>query len=212
MNLATRAATLLLAATWLSGCVSFEVAPVVAMECDRSLAGRWLFPENENETPGHVRPEAAVAEDCTFVSTSRDGTSRKGVFKTFEFEGHRYLSVDVGKTETITDTEDTLVETWPATRVMLARYRRESDTLWVWVPDPSTLTLLKSSRVTVHSDATIDAKTRQPEPAGFSTDFYISGKREDIARFLADNGDVLYSGMSTDRALPLTRAPRKMRP
>lgn len=195
----------------LGGCVSFEHIPVATTGCDSALAGRWLFPQPENEPAGDVRPEATVTGDCTVVLTTREGEKKPGTFKTFEFEGHRYLSLEAGTPDTVLDTNDTIIETWPANRVTLVRYRHEANRLLLWPADPDALRNIAHDRVVLHSDARIDAATGKPLPAIFP-DHYVSGERQDIAAMIRSSGDALYSGMSMDKALVLTLAAEKTTP
>ncbi len=195
-----RLALVVLLALSASACVSFEVAPVETQGCDAALAGAWL-----PEDAGPDDAPAVVTADCGVTGLRGAKPDERQRFGTFEFDGHRYIAVQADDTETVADSAGKTIETWPATRVELYRYRLDGDRLLLWAADPGTARTLGSDGVTVHTDDTRDAATGKPVPRSIGGDVYLSGRREAIADALRRHGDALYRGMRPEYATTLHR-------
>lgn len=195
-----RLALVVLLALGASACVSFEVAPVETTGCDAALAGAWL---PADAGPGDA--PAVVTADCTVAGLRETKPDERQRFATFEFEGHRYLSVQADEEKTVSDSAGKAIETWPATRVELYRYRLDGDRLLLWSADAGVARTLDGDGVAVHTDDTRDAATGKPLPRTLGADVYLSGSREAIADALRRHGDALYADMRPERATALHR-------
>jgi len=185
-----------------SACVSFEVAPVEPLGCDAALAGAWL--------PADAGPDdapAVVTADCGVTGLRGAKPDERQAFGTFEFDGHRYIAVAADDAERVVDGAGRLVETWPANRVELYRYRLDGDRLLLWAADPGTARTLGGDGLTVHADDRRDPAGGKPVPRAIAGDVYLSGSREAIAEALRRHGDALYRGMRPELATTLHRAP-----
>lgn len=184
-----------------SACVSFEVAPVETLGCDATLAGAWLPADaGPDDTP------AMVTADCGVTGLRGAKPDERQSFGTFEFEGQRYIAVQADDAERVLDGAGKVVETWPANRVELYRYRLDGDRLLLWAADPGTARTLGGAGLTVHTDDTRDAATGKPLPRAIAGDVYLGGSREAIAEALRRHGDALYRDMRPELATTLHRA------
>ena len=199
---------LLAAGSLLTGCVTFEFAPTETLGCDPALAGTWHSDKDEGARKG----AAIFGRDCTLTGTNDDGSTETYRLRTTEYDGHRYLVMQEDAAATVSDSDGKPIETWPATRVNLLRYRLDGDRLEVWAADPRVAATLEVRGVQTHSDAMRDPKTGKPIESMVPSNIYLSGKRKRLAALLRERGDALYSGMATDKALVLHRAPEGASP
>ena len=191
-----RSVVLLLAASLLGGCVWFEVAPVEQMGCDTRLAGRW-----QRVAKSGSAPVISVNTDCEAISRHADGTEEKERFHTFEFEGHAYMAIEAGETKDVRDEEDRVLQTWPANRIILHRYRLRGDRLYVWVPDPEAARALGEPEDAAPPSAQADAKAGKPLHEMIENQSYFRGDHARIARLLREHGDALYGSMDNANAI-----------
>ena len=207
-----RAAFLLAASALLGGCVSFEVAPVAETGCDAGLIGTWQA-RNENGETKVLRLDAACRLRGLKDGNADESTNNEIVdIRTFDLDGQHYIVAAEGTPNEVRDSDGKLVETWPATRVDLFRYRRDGDSLNVWTADPAVAATLVSPGIAVRSDAIIDTKTGKPMAGMLRDNILLRGKREDLAALLRTRGDALYLDMRPDKALTLQRLPEKTTP
>lgn len=196
-----RLALVVLLALGASACVSFEVAPVETQGCDAALAGAWL-----PEDAGPDDAPALVTADCSVTGLRGANPDERQRFGTFEFDGHRYIAMQADEAKTISDHAGHVVDTWPAGRVELYRYRLDGDRLLLWQPDPDAALTLGGNGVTVHTNAARDAATGKPTLRMMQGDVYLSGSREAIADALRRHGNALYRGMRLEHATTLHRS------
>lgn len=207
-----RAAFLLLIAALSAGCVSFEVVPVAKTGCDAVLAGTWRAEEARGEDLTSDNKRLTVSEDCAISGLEDGETAETHRFRTFELAGQRYIAVEAEKELTVADNEGKTIETWPKARVELYRYRIQDDRLLLWSADAGLAQTLGGDGITVHSDATLDAKTGKPLPSMVQNSIYLGGKRRALAALLRKHGDALYQGMTPERAIVMRRAAAKAAP
>ncbi len=201
MKRATRGALLLAAAWLLAGCVTFEFAPTETLGCDPALAGAW----RGESVAGERKTTAMLDDQCLLTGTDENGATETYRLRTTEYDGARYVVVEEREPATISDRDGNTVETWPATRVQLLRYRLDGDRLQLWAADARVAEALDVRGVGVHSDAMRDPKTGKPIASMVPSSIYLSGKRKRLATLLREHGDALYMDMAPDKALVLLR-------
>lgn len=203
-----RFVVLLAAGGLLAGCVTFEFAPTETLGCDPALAGAW---RGDSEA-GERKTTARFDDQCTLTGTDENGSTETYRLRTTEYDGHRYLVMQEDASATVSDRDGKLIETWPATRVNLLRYRLDGDRLEVWAADPRVAATVEVRGVQAHSDAMRDPKTGKPMDSMVPSNIYLSGKRKRLAALLREHGDTLYADMAPDKALVLQRVAKGASP
>ena len=207
MNAYARVAIVFAASTLLGGCVMFEVAPSDALGCDPALVGAWQGKADDGETQ-----TLRLDTQCTLSGAGKDGQTETHPIRTLELGDQHYIVVEETEPAPVLDSEGKTVETWPASRVDLFRYRREGDTLRVWFADTAYAKALAAPGVTARSDARVDPKTGQQLESLVPSNILLRGKREDLAAALRAQGDALFYGLRLEKSLTLQRLPETASP
>lgn len=198
-----RNALLLAAAFASSGCVYFQVAPTTEFDCDPALVGTWL--------PRDATPDVApgtVSDACVLTSLTATGEREEQRFRTFEFEGVRYVAFEQDEANLFKDEHGRVVDEWPKNRLSLFRYRVDGDRVALWDAEADRAFRLAGDGITVRTNLreTFDtAKAAPREWAGQSV--YLTGSPEAIGAMLRAHGDPLFADMKEDKAVVLMRVP-----
>jgi len=126
-----RSALLGFALLALSACVTFEHAPVAALDCDPALAGTWR-PVADGASDRVIE----VAADCTMRWPEENGGTYVTTLAGFALDGERYLVFTPAAADRIMNEQGRLERRAPKDDVLLARYRIEGDRATVWLADP----------------------------------------------------------------------------
>jgi hypothetical protein len=202
VNLRLRLAALALLALAPAGCVTFEQAPVASLGCDPDLIGRWQ-PDGEpgQPAPGTATISATADGGCRLDAVARDGSLETRMFRTFVLDDARYAAAQAGDALEVTDADGRVRDTWPASRVVLHRYRLDGDRLLLWRTDVDAAAKTTAPGVIVRTNASRTAPGKDgsvvERPA---TDLYITGDRDALAALLRRQGDRLYAGLAIQAA------------